>query len=130
MRNSHTEVRSTFQLFRRRKQFSPAVYDLFYYWQEKKVPDGYTLTQLVRKKRPMSGLTVKFRQETNYAKTAGCGGPSTCLICTICEKLQFIELKKNVPSNMVRDIATFFEQPLQYGGCITDFQKKRLQQRF
>ena len=38
----------------------------------------------------------------------------------------------------VRDIATFFEQPLQYGGCIRDFQnhccnlisKKRLQQRF
>ena len=23
---------------------------------------------------------------------------------------------------MVRDIATFFEQPLQYGGCISDFQ--------
>ena len=23
---------------------------------------------------------------------------------------------------VVRDIATFFEQPLQYGGCISDFQ--------
>ena len=23
---------------------------------------------------------------------------------------------------MVRDIATFFEQPLQYEGCISDFQ--------
>ena len=24
--------------------------------------------------------------------------------------------------NGVRDIATFFEQPLQYGGCISDFE--------
>ena len=30
--------------------------------------------------------------------------------------------KLNDPSQPVRDIATFFEQPLQYGGCISDFQ--------
>ena len=27
-----------------------------------------------------------------------------------------------IETNSVRDIATFIEQPLQYGGCISDFQ--------
>ena len=32
--------------------------------------------------------------------------------------IQFDDLQKN----LVRDIVTFLEQPLQYGGCISDFQ--------
>ena len=28
----------------------------------------------------------------------------------------------SIDEHIVRDIATFFEQPLQYGDCISDFQ--------
>ena len=46
--------------------------------------------------------------------------PCVGLTCKI--KVALIGTAKYVLICRVRDIATFFEQPLQYGGCISDFQ--------